>query len=45
MKVELAVARGKKDWDKRESEREREHQREARDARGRASRGVDRSGS
>jgi SsrA-binding protein len=45
VKVEIAVARGKKDWDKRESEREREHQREARDARGAASRGRERTGS
>jgi SsrA-binding protein len=45
VKVEIAVARGKKDWDKRESERAREQQREARDARGRASRGLDRTGS
>jgi SsrA-binding protein len=45
VKVEIAVARGKKDWDKRESEREREHEREARDARGRSSRGIDRTGS
>ena len=45
VKVEIAVARGKKDWDKRETEREREQKREARDARGRASRGIDRTGS
>jgi SsrA-binding protein len=45
VKVEIAVARGKKDWDKRESEREREQKQEARDARGRASRGLDRRGS
>ena len=45
VKVEIAVARGKKDWDKRESAREREQQKEARDARGRASRGIERRGS
>ena len=45
VKVEIAVARGKKDWDKRESEREREQKREVRDARGRAARGIDRTGS
>jgi len=45
VKVEIAVARGKKDWDKRESAREREQEKEARDARGRASRGIDRRGS
>src|SRR5262245_34840049 len=38
VKVEIALARGRKDWDKRESERAREDEREARDARGRASR-------
>lgn len=42
VKVEIAVARGKRDWDKRATEREREHEREARDARGRAARSFDR---
>jgi SsrA-binding protein len=38
IKVEIALATGKKHWDKRESERTREEEREARAARGRASR-------
>jgi SsrA-binding protein len=41
VKVEIALARGKKHWDKRESERAREEEREARAARGRASRRLE----
>jgi SsrA-binding protein len=38
IKAEIALAHGRKHWDKRESERAREEEREARAARGRASR-------
>ena len=40
VKAEIAVARGKKLWDKREAAKRRELEHEARDARGRAGRRV-----